>query len=578
MSSKQSALHPDDLVMLEQAKAFILYLLNCKVERTDDFVKCQRIYYRENRDRPYLAKDVLLQAYRYLLHHGEIKSDSVMEQWLVMKRTRSQSGIVVVSILTKPYNCPGNCLYCPTEKDIPKSYLAMEPAVMRAISCKYDPFIQVVKRLDALYLTGHPVSKVNIRVIGGTFSYYPKRYQTWFIRRTFEACNVYSAYINRSSKDWSLSFEQWYKLNVRVAKSALIEVTGRCISPLSQAQEINEECNCRIVEISVETRQDYINSEELKRLRNLGVTKVELGVQSIYEEVLKLNRRGHGIAATIDATRLLREAGFKVAYQIMLNLPGSDYERDKKMMLELFSNPNFKPDHLKIYPLALVREADIYHWYLSGKFKPYNTTELTNLLADIKQNIPYYCRIERVIRDIPADYIVEGGAKVSNLRQDVHALMLERGTRCNCIRCREVGNNLDAKGELIAGEPVLFKEEYEAGNGKEVFLSYESSDRLTLYSFLRLRINRHSPINILNNVGLVREVHTYGDQLAVGFSSSRFSAQHRGLGKKLMREAELITQKEGLKKMAVIAGVGVRGYFRKQGYELKQTYMVKAIK
>ena len=393
---------------------------------------------------------------------------------------------------------------------------------------------------------GHPTSKVNLRIIGGTFSFYPRSYQTWFIKNCFKACNEFD---RRKS----------------LAKS------------LFELQKENEKAKVRLVEISIETRPDFITKEEIKRLRKLGVTKVELGVQSIYDKILELNYRGHKVKETKIATRLLKDAGFKVSYQIMLNLVGSDFQKDFQMVKEIFKDPSFRPDFLKIYPLALVKEAPIYKLYKKGEYRPYTKEELIKLLKLIKKEIPYYVRIERVIRDIPISYIVEGGTKFSHLRQIVLKELEKEGEKCKCIRCREIREKYEGNEKL-----ELFKEEYRACSGKEFFLSFETPDRKKLFSLLRLRIpsfyfeRKKHFLSVLEGAALIREIHTYGIQLPIS-EKKEISPQHKGLGKRLIKEAEQIAKKFGLKKIAVIAGVGVRDYFRKLGYRLKETYMIKEL-
>lgn len=511
---------------------------------------CQKTYFQIQRQVvrdfkiSFFHKDVLLKTYHKLVANKIIAQNESVLKLLRMKNTRSSSGIVVVSVLTKPYDCPGKCLYCPTQKGVPKSYLKDEPAVMRAIACQYDPYKQVISRLKALDATGHETDKINIRVIGATWSFYDKAYQTWFIKKCFAACND----------------------------------SNNTKATLEQLQRENQTSKNRIVEISIETRQDYINKDEIIRLRKLGVTKVELGVQSIYDDILKLNNRGHQNIETIKATKMLKDAGFKVSYQMMANLPGSDLEKDREAFEELFNNPNYKPDYLKIYPLALVKEAPVYKLYLEKKYKPYTEKELTNLLVKIKASVPYYTRIERVIRDIPAEYIVEGGAKISNLRQIVLEKLEQEGLKCKCIRCREI-REIEATGE----KAILFRESYDASDGKEIFLSFENKKRTKLFSMLRLRIpstyfeNKKGILPALSNAALIREMHTYGRQIAISKKDSR-ATQHMGYGKKLLAKAEEIARNEfNIHKVTVIAGVGVREYFKKQGYELKDSYMVKSL-
>jgi len=502
------------------------------------FDKLQRQYAKSSK-LSFFTNDDLLLAYQSLLSRQLLKVNTEMEKFLTLKSTRSNSGIVVVSVLTKPYDCPGKCIYCPTQAGAPKSYLSEEPAVMRAITCDYDPFRQVTSRLRALNAVGHTTDKVNIRIIGGTWSAYPRHYQDWFVRRLFTGANS-------ETKDEKLTI----------------------------LQKKNETAKHRIVEISVETRQDHIDLAEIRHLRKLGVTKVELGVQNIYDDILKMNNRGNDTASTVLVTKLLKNAGFKVSYQVMLNLYGTDIEQDLQMFRELFSNPDFKPDHLKIYPLALVKEAAIYELYLQKKFQPYSEEQLIKLLKEIKKLVPRYCRIERVIRDIPANYIVEGGAKVSNLRQKVLLEMQNEGMACQCIRCREIKSDFEKDGKYS-----IFREDYEASNGREIFLSVASEDQSRLCSMLRLRIpyDQDESTTTLRNSALVREMHTYGPQLRIG-EKSDLAAQHQGFGTKLLQAAEQIARDEfGVKGMAVISGVGVRGFFAKNGYELNDTYMIKLL-
>jgi len=484
----------------------------------------------------------LLKAYHNLLKQKIIKGDKNLENILIKRRIRSLSGIVIVSVLTKPYKCPGNCLYCPKEKNVPKSYLKKEPAVMRAILNNYHPYLQVQSRLKSLKATGHPIDKIDLRIIGGTWSFYPKKYQTEFIKQCFSACN---------------NFE---KKKIKIGS-------------LKNEQKRNEKAKNRIIGISVETRPDFINKEEIKRLRKLGITRVELGVQSIYDDVLEKNQRGHLTKETIRATKMLKDAGFKICYQMMPNLFGSTVEKDKKMFKEIFKNPNFMPDMLKIYPCSIIKSAPLYKLWKEKKYKPYSRKKLMDLIKYIKSQTPYWLRIQRIIRDIPAEYIVEGPTKISNLRQ-----LIRREIKCKCIRCREVGENYNPKEKVY-----LYCQNYNASEGKEIFLSYENKNRSKLYSLLRIRIpsyffkNENHFLPILNGCAIIREIHTYGKLVPIN-SKEKISAQHKGLGKKLVKEAEkIVLKKFGIKKIAVISGIGAREYFRNLGYKLKNTYMIKKL-
>lgn len=539
--------------MILPYKRFIKFLIKKGIKTQIGLDQAKREFAKEQRF-PCPANVELLKVYRRLVQNGSISPSKELENLLRRRRVRSLSGIVSVSVLTKPYPCPGKCLYCPSQEEIPKSYLSDEPAVMRAISNNFDPYAQVKTRLHSLQATGHPTDKIELIIIGGTWSFLPKRYQTWFVKRCFEACNDF----NR----------------------------GRPLSRtknLKEAQTKNEKAKNRIIGITIETRPDFINEREIQRLRKLGITRVELGVQNIYDDVLSLNRRGHNVRTTINATKLLKDVGFKVCYHIMPNLPGSNLKRDKEMFKKLFTDSSFQPDFLKIYPCIVLKEAPrLYRLWKEGKYKPYQTGELIDLLISVKKNIPVYCRIQRLIRDIPSSNIV-AGCKISNLREVILKKLKSEGTRCKCIRCREI------KGEYRPDEKIkLFREDYEASGGKEIFLSFEDIKRERIYSLLRLRIpsqffkNTKSSIPVLNGAALIRELHTYGQLLPLSRRNKEMkwsSPQHKGLGMRLISEAEKIAKREfGLRKIAVIAGIGARDYYRKKGgYKLEDTYMVKVL-
>lgn len=519
---------------------FIIELVDSAISTRVDLQKFQRRFSKTNKVQ-FFTNDELLSTYHKLLKKNIISTKSNISSLLRLKSTRSDSGIVVVSVLSKPYDCPGQCIYCPTEPGVPKSYLAKEPAVMRAIDCQYNPYKQITSRISALKNVGHLTEKTSIRIIGGTWSYYPKSYRTWFVKELFRGANEV---IFKGTLDWQ--------------------------------QRQNETSNNRIVELSVETRQDYIDLDEIRYLRKLGVTKVELGVQSTIDRVLEFNNRGNTDRQTIDATKLLKDAGFKVSYQMMLNLPSSNMTTDVENFNKLFQTSPYQPDHLKIYPLALLKNTVLYNkLYKTGKFIPYDSNELTELLVTIKKIIPPYCRIERVIRDIPAEAIVEGGAKVSNLRQIVLQKMKDEDSQCQCIRCREIKNQYNPETQT-----KLFRLDYDASGGKEIFLSIESPDRKQLFSLLRLRIpsfifQETKHLKVLSHSAIIRELHTYGPEVSIGKIDAS-AVQHRGYGKRLVRLAENITKEEfGIPKISVIAGVGVRGYFHSLGYELCETYMQK---
>jgi elongator complex protein 3 len=491
----------------------------------------------------------LLRTYRQMVAEKELAPQAVLEKALVTKEIRTESGVAVVAILTKPYPCPGKCAYCPDEKGMPKSYLSNEPAVMRAVLTKFDPYRQVRTRLEALEVTGHKTDKIELIVMGGTFSYLPKAYQTRFIRECFRAANEFGK------------------------KPGLYKGAD-----LESQQKKNEKAGKRIVGLTLETRPDYIDEAEIANMRRLGATRVELGVQSIYDDVLKLSRRGHGVAETARATRLLKEAGFKINYHMMPELPGSTPERDAAMFEQLFRDADFQPDMLKIYPCVVVKDALIYRWLRQGKYVPYTDQQRLEMLAEVKRHLPYYVRVTRLIRDIPSDSIIAGN-RITNLRQELMRLAGREGWKCHCIRCREIRSG----GSVAEKDLRLFRQDYEASGGREVFLSFEDKERAHLYSLLRLRLNgveasRHHFLPALRGAALVREIHTYGRLVPVSTRDKK-SPQHIGLGKRLLLEAERIAREESpARKLAVISGIGVRGYYRAQGYRLEGGYMTKKIR
>jgi elongator complex protein 3 len=481
-------------------------------------------------------KSELLKVYHNLVENKEIETNKKVESFLRRRAIRTMSGVAVVSVLTKPFPCPGNCLYCPNEKGMPKSYIANEPAVMRAITHQFDPFNQVTARLKALRENGHDISKIEIIVMGGTWSYFDKKYQNWFIKRCFEALNGHEA------------------------------------ETLAKAQKENETTKSRCVGLTLETRPDYIDEAEIKQMRKLGCTRVELGIQHINDKVLKLNRRGHGVKKSIEAIELLRRAGFKLNLHMMTSLYGSSPKMDLEMFNTLYTAPEWLPDMIKIYPCVVVEGTDLYKAWKQKKYKPYTKAQLLNLLIKIKKITPTYVRIARLIRDIPKTSI-KAGNKITNLREMIQGIAKRDGWSCQCIRCREAGHQPadNETAELhVLKMPAL--------GGTEYFISYNSPNKKVLYAFLRLRINDSKVkqfIPELRGAGLVRELHTYGEVAPVGEDGD---VQHKGFGRKLMAEAERICQEEGVKKLAVIAGIGVREYYKMLGYELKGSYMLRPLK
>ncbi|HNZ86069.1 MAG TPA: tRNA uridine(34) 5-carboxymethylaminomethyl modification radical SAM/GNAT enzyme Elp3 [bacterium] len=492
------------------------------------------------------TNQLLLKAYNDLLKSKKIKKDESFEKFLTTRNTRTISGVTPLTVLTKPYNCPGTCIYCPKETDMPVSYLSNEPAAQRAKGLKFDPYNQVQYRIKALEVNGHDVDKIELLVLGGSWNAYTKKYQNWFIARCFKGVNDYP------------------KNNYK--KEAVLE----------KELKKNETAKYRIIGVTLETRPDLINEKELITMRHQACTRIQFGVQHTDDKILKKVKRGHDQKDIIKATRLCKEIGLKVDYHLMPDLPFSNPKKDFKMFKEIFENPNYRPDQIKIYPCVVTKEAKIlYKMFKDCSYVPYTKNELLDLLVDVKTKlIPYYVRINRLIRDIPKESII-GGNDITNLRQNIEREMKLRHLKCKCIRCREIKDK-----KIKLKDIKLFIEKYSASNGTEFFISYENYERNKLYGFLRLRFNKNSKDNIfpeLKNCSIVREIHVYGKLVAHNKKASSSSTQHTGFGKKLMQEAEKISRENKYKKIAVISGIGVREYYRKLGYKLQGEYMVKKL-
>jgi len=497
----------------------------------------------------------IIALYRELVAEGSEIFNQETELLLRKIKTKSNSGVAVISLLTKPFPCPGRCTYCPTEENMPKSYLSKEPAAARALSNDFDPRKQIFSRLQSLLVNGHLVEKVEMIIIGGTWSFYHPAYQEYVISECFRACNDFDTERTVKAKPSAEGFA------LTVRKS------------LAELQKENETAKCRIIGLSIETRPDYITPVEIKRLRDFGVTKVEIGVQHLDDAVLKLTKRDMKAAGIAKATERLRDAGFKIVYHMMPNLPGSDTEKDIAMFPKLFEEGSgYHPDMLKIYPCMVLEHSELFETWKAGGFRPYTDEELMHVLREAKKVIPPYVRILRVIRDIPASYI-QAGSKISNMRQWLMEDQKKFGWQCKCIRCREVRER-----EVRFEDFELRRLEYRTMSGTEIFLSFEKKDGNVLASFTRLRLpdkDKEPILPILKDAALIRELHTYGRLAKVGQEGSQ--SQHVGFGRRLLAEAEKIARDAGYKKLAVISGVGVREYYRKLGYVLEGTYMVKIV-
>ncbi|MFW0837464.1 MAG: elongator complex protein 3 [Candidatus Komeilibacteria bacterium] len=526
----------------------IIDIIASQPQNLADFMRAKKKFSKNIKLAP-PSNATLLSHYRQLVKQKKIKASPNLEKWLIKRPTRTLSGVSVITVLTKPWPCPGQCVYCPSEPDMPKSYLSNEPAAQRAVRNLFDPYRQVQARIQALENNGHQVDKIEILILGGTWSAYPARYQTWFVGRLFQAANNYNK-------------------------------TKRPYKGLAAEQKINETTRYRIIGLTMETRPDHIDRKEIKRLRELGCTRVQLGVQHTDDKILSYIQRGDSLANAIQATRLLKEAGLKVDHHYMPDLPGSTPAKDLAMFKYVYNSGQLSPDQIKIYPCVVNPHAQLYGWWKQGKYKPYSVKQLADLLIKVKLLTPPWIRINRLVRDIPKTSISAGNS-ITNLRQLLQDRLKTEGKECQCIRCREARGR---KSNINKAKLNINK--YSASQGKEYFISYTSPDKKIIYGFVRLRFNTPAAnivFSVLKKAALIRELHVYGQMQPVYDETmddavSRPHVQHRGLGRKLMNVAEDIARQHGYETMAVIAGIGVREYYRKIGYQLKDTYMLKTIK
>lgn len=476
----------------------------------------------------------ILAGYRELVESGQIQADPAFLKLLTTRAVRTLSGVTPFAVMTKPYICPGLCTFCPLELGMPKSYLSDEPAAARAKMMHFDPRDQIESRLTQLVETGHDTDKIELIVIGGTFSNYPEEYKRTFFKAMIDTINGFES------------------------------------TTLEAAQIANETAIRRIVGISVETRPDWIDDKEARLFRELGVTKVQVGVQAFDETILARIKRGHTLDAVGDATRRLKDAGIKVCYHYMPNLPGSNPELDLKMAHMMYEDVRFKPDFVKIYPAQVIPGTEMFKEWERGEFTPYDDDLLKDVLKDIKKITPPFVRIDRLVRDISKKWVA-AGTKATNMRQYIQLEMKAEGWRCQCIRCREV------KAREYTEDPVLCDLPITTLGGIEHLLTFEKENKL--FSLLRLRLpdGKNEPLfPELKGAAIIRELHTYG-KTVVHDQKSSTKTQHRGLGKQLMNQAEKIAQESGYKKIAVISSIGTRDYYRHLGYVREGLYMTKSL-
>jgi elongator complex protein 3 len=464
------------------------------------------------------------------------------------KTTRTISGVTVIAVMTKPYPCPQPepCAYCPggPSYGVPQSYTGFEPAAMRGLQNRFDPYLQVKSRIAQLQAIGHNVDKVELIIMGGTFPATPPDYQTEFVQRCLDA------------------------------------ITGKESASLEDAKREAETSRIHNVGITVETRPDWAKQPHVDHMLGMGVTRVELGVQNPNDEIYRLVGRKHKVQDVVESTRIMKDAGLKIVYHLMPGLPKSNYQKDLRAFKEVFLNSDFRPDMIKIYPCLVLKGTKAHEWYCEGMYNPYTNEEAADLIVEIKKTVPSWVRIMRVQRDIPAPLIV-AGVKRSNLRQLVHEKLKKQGIRCRCIRCREVGHKM-ATGEVqVNPEKIkILTAKYAASEGEEIFISAEETENDALVGYLRLRVpseKAHRPEINAEPCLVVRELHVYGSLVPVGKHLAN-AWQHKGYGSLLLAEAERITREDyNLRKILVISALGTKQYYKRFGYEYDGIYVSKTL-
>ncbi len=613
---------------IEELVPLLLEIEQTKKITHDKFSRILRAHPKA--DGSMFGKDEIVLAYKALAGtHGLLPISEEFLETIRKKPTRTQSGVAPITVLTKPFPCPGKCIFCPSDIRMPKSYLSDEPGAQRAERNWFDPYLQTYNRLQALTNMGHSVSKAELIILGGTWSYYPETYQIWFIKECFRALNDFGVSDDREKieeyyaqlekkllekspavlsnvpaknkvtmKDFEVAGETVHTPGT-ATKTYNQTVSSLYVAPeklggfdtyqsatwdeLFVQQKKNETGSVRNVGLVIETRPDNISQAEVIRIRKLGCTKAQIGFQSLQDDVLEKNKRGHDVAATRRAVRLLRQAGFKIHAHWMANLYGSSVEKDKLDYDTLFEDNDFRPDELKIYPCSLIGSAELMQYYKKGLWKPYSYEELLEVLSHCLLNTPEYCRLTRVIRDIPSTDIVEGN-KLTNFRQIAEQKLLKAGEKSRDIRAREIKNVL-FNSEDLRLEKVI----YSTPVSTELFLQYvvdadtvtternssekneatsknSAEKRTKIVAFLRLSLPKVTNfITELQSAAIIREIHVYGRVVDVGTKGDE-KAQHLGLGTKLIELAKNIAIKKEYKKLAVISAIGTREYYRSRGF------------
>lgn len=579
----------------EQYRQELFGILNDVVASKEwDDIRFHKIVKKHPKDKSKIfSRDQIWRGYRYFVEKGEYPASRDLQDRIKMKPIRSMSGVTTVTVLTKPFPCPGKCIFCPNDVRMPKSYLADEPGAQRAERNNFDPYLQTYNRLKALDNIGHNTEKIELIVLGGTWSFYPEEYQIWFIKRCFEALNDFPGIDRRDEIHTQNVYEEADKIPayteegklktynsiishvaVHKGKGFFSQSEFASWEELFEQHKTNETAHSKCVGLVIETRPDYIDENEVIKIRKLGATKVQIGIQSLDDRVMELNKRGHGRKETENAIKLLRTAGFKIHAHWMPNLLGATPESDIADYNNLWDE-TIRPDELKIYPCSIIKNTELYKEFQSGNYHPYNYDELLEVLKTTMPLTPRYCRLTRVVRDIPSTDIVEGN-KLTHFRQIAENKITEEGKRCQCIRCREVKNM-----QITMDDLELETLEYNSSIGKQIFLSYKTKKDDKLAGFLRLslpdkNISQNNFIEELRNKAMIREIHVYGQVVGVG-KRSEGKSQHLGLGSKLIEKAKEFAKANNFSDISVISAIGTREYYRKKGFTDEGLYMMSSV-
>ena len=506
-----------------------------------------------------------------ILEYASEEEKELVSDTLKKKPTRTKSGVAIVAVMCHPHKCPhGRCLYCPESDIAPPSYTGEEPAALRGRMFEYHPYVQCFNRLAQLKKIGHPIDKVELIIMGGTFPSRDLCYQEWFVSQCLKAMTDFGLILDNNAE-----FEINKKLIREFEKDVVKTYPPNDYVLIEDIQLANENSKVRCVGMTFETRPDYCKKEHINRMLDFGVTRVELGVQTLSDKLYEKVKRGHTIADVIESNQLLRDSAIKVAMHMMPGLFVRQKE-DLKMFKQLFSDENFKPDMLKIYPCLVTKGSEIYDMWQEGIYRPYNDEEAVDLIVEIKKILPKWVRTMRIQRDIPST-LIEAGVQKSNLGELVYNKLDENHINCQCIRCREIGHK--KTNENYALEDFrLFKESYTACGGEETFISIEDKNEESIAGFLRFRIPSQNTFRpeITDKTALIRELHVYGNMIQIGDKNPSIG-QHTGFGEKLLMEAENLAIDNDKDEIAIISGIGTRNYYRKFGYERKGPYMAKKL-